>query len=263
MDASILQLFSAEEILRRLTQIRATGCFHVFTPRESANIFFEDGVVVAAAQGQLEGEDVLKQILEWKDTRCAWQPDAVAPIPPLKSFHIDIGDLLGKPVTKTIAKAIPSGSWASPMTPAVAVRSRSARTGPIEVFESGVIAQADMAATRNMRPPTAEARASQEEALLRKHNLMLVSVEHPDKTYKLAKISNLIGRNPACDIAIPHPSISRQHCLLQITDRGLHVKDLDTTNGTTINGIALREGYINIGDKLTTGNLGFILQKAE
>ena len=101
----------------------------------------------------------------------------------------------------------------------------------------------------------------QDEALLNKYKFSLVSVDYPDQRYKLTQVSNLIGRNSACDIPISHPSISRQHCLVQLTNRGLHVKDLDTTNGTKVNGIVLREGYINAGDKLTFGHLAFVVEK--
>jgi len=120
--------------------------------------------------------------------------------------------------------------------------------------------QVDLTATKNFNP-TAEARAAHDDVLLAKYKLALVSSEDREKRYKITRVSNLIGRSPACAIAISHPSISRQHCLLLLTDRGVHVKDLDTTNGTKVNGIVLKEGYINVGDKLILGHLGFVLEK--
>jgi pSer/pThr/pTyr-binding forkhead associated (FHA) protein len=108
---------------------------------------------------------------------------------------------------------------------------------------------------------SAEDRAALDAALLKKYPLVLVPVETPEKRLKITRVSNLTGRNPACDLAISHPSISRQHCLLQLTERGLHVKDLDTTNGTRVNGIALKEGYISPGDKLTIGHVHFMVEK--
>ena len=64
---------------------------------------------------------------------------------------------------------------------------------------------------------------------------------------RIIRASNLVGRNPACDFTMNHGSVSRQHCLLQITERGLHVKDLSTTNGTKVNGIKMTEGYVGVG----------------
>ena len=46
--------------------------------------------------------------------------------------------------------------------------------------------------------------------------------------------------------------VSRRHCLLQVTERGLLVKDLESTNGTFVNGIPMTDGYINDGDRLVS-----------
>ncbi len=101
-----------------------------------------------------------------------------------------------------------------------------------------------------------------EEALMRRHQLALVSTgDTPAMRLRIIRSSNIAGRNPACDFILNHSSISRQHCLLQITERGLHVKDLSTTNGTKVNGIKLTEGYVSVGDKLTIGHLDFIVEK--
>jgi len=95
----------------------------------------------------------------------------------------------------------------------------------------------------------------------KKAQYSFVSIDNPRQRVRLTKESTLVGRNPACDITLDHGSISRQHCLMQITDRGLHIKDLGTTNGTKVNGINLTEGYINPGDQLTMGHLVFVLEK--
>ncbi len=87
-------------------------------------------------------------------------------------------------------------------------------------------------------------------------------MQNPEQKFKIAQISCMIGRNPTCTISIPDTSISRQHCLLQITNEGLHVKDLNTVNGTKINGTVTKEGYISVGDKLTVGHLRFTVEKA-
>ena len=118
------------------------------------------------------------------------------------------------------------------------------------------------AATKSITA-TGEVRTAQDEALLNRHKLVLVAVADSAQRFKIGQVKSLIGRSPGCDITIPDVSISRQHCLLQLTDRGLYVKDLNTVNGTKINGIVLKEGYINVGDKLTVGYLGFVLEQPE
>lgn len=46
-----------------------------------------------------------------------------------------------------------------------------------------------------------------------------------------------IGKNPSCDVIIDNPRVSRQHACLTISDDGrVSVKDLNSTNGTYVNG---------------------------
>ena len=285
MDSTLFQIFSLGEILARLGQTLQTGCLHVFNQRESANIFFKDGLVVAAARGLSEGEDVIKQVLGWTETHMVWQRDEIAP-KSFKSIGINIADYLDpqksepakkeKVKEKEKEKEAPKARQDSPRVPAtrpvVFVPEAPATPKekpvpvapvqkPIPVAEPAVAAaNIELSATKSIGS-TALVRSMREEALVEKYKLVLVSAENRALRLKLARAFNLIGRNPACDITLNHASVSRQHCLLHITERGLHVKDLETTNGTKVNGIVLTEGYVNIGDKLTIGHELFILEK--
>jgi hypothetical protein len=252
MDPTILQLFAADEILERLARKRLTGCFKVFTPLESANVYFKKGIVVAAVKGEAQGEAALRQILEWKEALFVWQPDLAAPAPPLKTVSIKMEDFLGRPsVSKNTAlvKTVPPEAEAATASPLVS---------PVP---SGAVA-ARTTATKSMTA-TAATRSAHDDELLKKYRLALVSVQNPAKKFRIKQVTSLIGRNPGSDITISDPSISRQHCLLQLADRGVHVKDLNTVNGTRINGITMKEGYINVGDKLTVGHLAFVLEQAK
>lgn len=44
-----------------------------------------------------------------------------------------------------------------------------------------------------------------------------------------------IGRSQDSDITVPDPSVSERHCRIEVTDGGVIVIDLDSTNGTTVN----------------------------
>src|ERR1700761_4065676 len=97
MDSSILQLFAVEEILERIGTRRLTGCFHAFNSKAGAAIFFKDGVVIAGVKGQEQGETVLLQIMEWKNARYVWQPDATTiPTPGATPLDIRIDEFLAK-----------------------------------------------------------------------------------------------------------------------------------------------------------------------
>ena len=71
--------------------------------------------------------------------------------------------------------------------------------------------QKQWAEERERSNQAAQARASMEAALLERFRFTLVTMETPPQRFKITRVSNLIGRNPACDISINHGSISRQH----------------------------------------------------
>lgn len=71
----------------------------------------------------------------------------------------------------------------------------------------------------------------------------------------------LIGRHPECDVQIRSSKVSRKHCCLAEVDVDGHpalcVRDLDSTNGTRINGNIVAEGRLNTDDELTIGAFRF------
>ncbi len=269
MDSTIFHLFGVDEIFERFARRRMTGCFHIYTANESANVFFKDGFIVAASQGPTDGEQVLKQVLEWNTVHYLWQPNAAPTQGSLKPLKIVVPEFLAhwqaSARCEKVAAVAGGAPPTPPSTPVIMIPAKGQSTGPLVQVTSTRPRAADLDSSLTATKPfalTAEVRATQEEALLTKHKLALASVDNPGTRMKISRVSSLVGRNQACDLTISHTSISRQHCLLQLTDRGLHVKDLDTTNGTRVNGIPLKEGYVSVGDKLTIGHLHFILEKA-
>ncbi|MFO0814490.1 MAG: FHA domain-containing protein [Gemmatales bacterium] len=71
----------------------------------------------------------------------------------------------------------------------------------------------------------------------------------------------LIGRHPECDVQIRSSKVSRKHCCVAEVDvdgeSWLCVRDLDSTNGTRINGDVVSEGRLKANDELTIGAFRF------
>ena len=84
-------------------------------------------------------------------------------------------------------------------------------------------------------------------------NYFFIPEESPTFKLKVKKVTNVVGREGTCDVYVESNQVSRRHCLLQVTERGLLVKDLESTNGTFVNGIPMIDGYINDGDRLSLG----------
>ncbi|WP_223758039.1 ATP-binding protein [Myxococcus sp. RHSTA-1-4] len=67
-----------------------------------------------------------------------------------------------------------------------------------------------------------------------------------------------IGRADSQPICIPHPSLSRQHALIECTDGRFFVVDLQSKNGTFVNGTQVRRQELRFGDTLRLGDLHFL-----
>jgi pSer/pThr/pTyr-binding forkhead associated (FHA) protein len=48
----------------------------------------------------------------------------------------------------------------------------------------------------------------------------------------------IVGTHPDCEVVIVDPRVSRRHCELELTDRGVVLKDLASRNGTFAGGLA-------------------------
>ena len=66
------------------------------------------------------------------------------------------------------------------------------------------------------------------------------------------------GRGTECHIQPNSDWVSRQHCLLRVTEDSVHLRDLGSRNGTLINGLRLRgECWLQHGDRIQVGPLVF------
>jgi len=72
-----------------------------------------------------------------------------------------------------------------------------------------------------------------------------------------------IGRATQADFIVEAALVSRVHCRLTASkDDGLVVEDLDSTNGTLVNGEPVERALLKNGDRLTVGRLELVVQLA-
>ncbi len=65
-----------------------------------------------------------------------------------------------------------------------------------------------------------------------------------------------IGRTVPADIVVPHKSVSREHCLIGLANDELLVTDLNSTNGTFIDGARIsRASVLPVGSVLRLGQV--------
>jgi len=66
----------------------------------------------------------------------------------------------------------------------------------------------------------------------------------------------VVGRSASTELTIAHPSISRKHAELAPDASGRWViKDLDSRNGTTVNGTAIKQRILSDGDQIAVGEV--------
>lgn len=74
------------------------------------------------------------------------------------------------------------------------------------------------------------------------------------------------GAGPDVDLTLiggGHSGVSRQHAALHYSDQALHIEDLNSTNGTRINGMPLRPGEryrLRKDDEITLGRLDLTIR---
>jgi pSer/pThr/pTyr-binding forkhead associated (FHA) protein len=79
-----------------------------------------------------------------------------------------------------------------------------------------------------------------------------------DSIYFLTDTEIRIGRDPSNSLAISDPSLSRRHCLLSRDDDSYKLRDLDSRNGTFVNGGPVSEKRLNHGDQISAGESVFV-----
>ena len=88
--------------------------------------------------------------------------------------------------------------------------------------------------------------------------LLVVSGPLKDSTIPLSEGEITIGREATNGIAISDPSVSRKHCLVSGQDGRFLVRDLDSRNGTLVNGTGVEEQWLQHGDEIATGDSSFL-----
>ena len=64
----------------------------------------------------------------------------------------------------------------------------------------------------------------------------------------------VIGRMPDCSVSLADAQVSRRHAEIRPAGGGFTVADLGSMNGTTVNGVAVRERTLEDGDEIGIGS---------
>ena len=87
----------------------------------------------------------------------------------------------------------------------------------------------------------------------------------PEKTFRLLPGSiRTVGRATGADFIVEAPLVSRVHCRLTVAPDGtLEVRDLESTNGTFVNGQRVETARLKSGDRLGVGRIELVALRDE
>ncbi len=85
--------------------------------------------------------------------------------------------------------------------------------------------------------------------------LIVQSQEFAGKVFELSGPTLSIGRLPDNALHIDHNSVSGHHAEILLDDKDYKVKDLDSTNGTRVNGERIAEQKLRRNDIVRFGNI--------
>lgn len=88
----------------------------------------------------------------------------------------------------------------------------------------------------------------------------LVQIYPPDVVNGMLLLEDdrlLVGRDGSAGLRLPDSSVSRQHAEFVRHGNGFRVRDLDSTNGTHVNGELVRDASLDSGDTIRLGSFLF------
>ncbi len=87
---------------------------------------------------------------------------------------------------------------------------------------------------------------------VRRAQLSVVEGPRQGLSYQAPADRCAIGSHPSNDLVVDDPTVSRFHCEVVVTREG-RVRDLDSTNGTVVDGVRVAEAFLREGSLLRLG----------
>lgn len=73
--------------------------------------------------------------------------------------------------------------------------------------------------------------------------------------------SYIVGRDPAADVSIPSPEISRKHLRLTRVGEELMCTDQESANGVFLNGVKIHSAVLRDGDQVQLGDVVLVYRE--
>lgn len=92
-------------------------------------------------------------------------------------------------------------------------------------------------------------------------NVVLVMFKDGERRdFPIKHEDTVIGRRQDCDLRIQTGDVSRRHCLISVEEDEAVIQDLESANGTYVNGERVAEKHLTAGDRVKIGPAVFVVQ---
>ena len=124
---------------------------------------------------------------------------------------------------------------------------------------AAVAADAQPGQTMIYRRPPAETEAVSPEDLGVEQERIALSID--GREHEVTKRSVVLGRSKECDLQVNDPNVSRRHAELRQEGATYWLVDLDSTNGTELNGRPVKRAKLSDGDRITLGGTDVVFSR--
>ena len=130
-----------------------------------------------------------------------------------------------------------------------------ANGGLLSAVSSSSPGEIDLNRTSMVRPRASEGEAAKRDSAPDTAHLLCLSGERAGVAFPVDRPKIIIGRTPDTDIALLHRSISREHSRIEWDGQHTRIVDLDSSNGTLVNGENYQEAELHAGDVVELGHI--------
>jgi pSer/pThr/pTyr-binding forkhead associated (FHA) protein len=201
------------EILQACCLSRRTGQITFLSGESSGFVYLQHGRVIHAVCGMVEGDEAVYHMLGWNGGRFSLNEEIL-------------------PQSKTV-----DSSWEQLLLEGA----RRADQGPETPPPTGtkpVVTSAPVTSSR--------VRASLPKIIV------LLPDERP-RVYELEAEYTHLGRAPGNEIPLSDASVSNRHCIFIVNGSDVVLRDLNSSNGTVVNGQTISEVILQTGDVIQAG----------
>jgi hypothetical protein len=215
------------EALERHCESGDTGRLDFHRGSYEGQIFVHERLIVHAQLSNLEGIPALFRLFEWGDAETTWQPGVAAP---QETLHL----------TMSAASLL----YAENLQVLAELASKEKEKIDQSLATPEAIAGSTLGVESVLKHYTVSLECSDA-------SLLPEGFTFSDAT----KSSYVIGSSDDCDVILRHPTVDPLHCGVILERGSVFVWDLGSQSGVKINGRAIEEDKLKVGDVMTLGAL--------